>query len=103
MQDLVYRLVERLASDEPLSRNRHYHTFTHPEGKRALRIARHLRSVARDISAASEPPSLTRLPDDGVRIEVPLPLGVRTTWLNATEWRILQQMSGVRHSLGGEV
>lgn len=95
MQALVYRLVERLVGEEPLSRNRHFHTFANPEGRLALRIARHLRSVADDLAAATSPPELILLPDKRMRLQVPLPAGTRTTWLNAAEWRILQGMPGM--------
>lgn len=95
MQALVYRLVERLVGEEPLSRNRHFHTFANPEGRLALRIARHLRSVAEDLAAATSPPELILLPDKRMRLQVHLPAGTRTTWLNRTEWRILQGMPGV--------
>lgn len=95
MQAFVYRLVERLVDDgPPLSRNRHFHTFDSPEGRQALRIARRLRSVARDLRDATAPYQL-REEEEGprrIRLEIPLHAGVRTTWLTEREWRLLRRM-----------
>ena len=47
MDAFVRRLVERLLEpSEPLSRNRHFHTFETPEGRRALKLARRLRGIS---------------------------------------------------------
>lgn len=99
MHSFVYRLVERLTAEgPPLSRNRHYHTFVTPEGREALRIARHLRSVARDIAAAGDQPLVEK--DEGrVRVRIPVQAGVRTAWLEWDEYRILQRMPAVRGAL----
>ena len=52
MDPFVRRLVERLFDPaQPLSRNRHFHTFDNPEGRRALRISRRLKALQRDIEA----------------------------------------------------
>jgi len=102
MHSFVYRLVERLTSDGPrLSRNRHFHTFGTPEGKQALRIARHLRSVARDICAARTAPQLAT-EAERVRVEIAVESGVRTAWLEQDEWEILRRMPSVRAALGDE-
>lgn len=95
----VFRLVERLTCEGPrLSRNRHFHTFVTPEGQQALRIARHLRSVARDIAAARRTPRLER--DEGrVRLEIAVPTGVRTAWLDSEEWDVLRKMPAVRAAM----
>jgi hypothetical protein len=46
MDPFVRRLVERLLDPgQPLSRNRHFHTFATPEGKRALAVSRRLQSL----------------------------------------------------------
>ncbi|WP_373044095.1 hypothetical protein [Vulgatibacter sp.] len=102
MHSFVYRLVERLTADGPrLSRNRHFHTFVTPEGKQALRIARHLRSVATDIAAARRAPHFAR--ESGrVRVEIAMAGGVRTAWLDADEFEILRRMPVVRAALGDE-
>jgi hypothetical protein len=102
MHAFVYRLVERLTADGPrLSRNRHFHTFGTPEGKQALRIARHLRSVARDIVASREAPLLAA-EAERVRVEIAVDGGVRTAWLERDEWEILRRMPSVRAALGDE-
>ncbi|MGO8971781.1 MAG: hypothetical protein ACLQDQ_19660 [Myxococcaceae bacterium] len=50
MDSFVRRLVERLLAEEgPLSRNRHFHTFDTPEGRTALRLARRLKALQRDV------------------------------------------------------
>jgi hypothetical protein len=50
MDSFVRRLVERLVAEgRPLSRNRHFHTFDTPEGRTALRTARRLRALQRDV------------------------------------------------------
>lgn len=100
MQSFVYRLVERLTGDGPaLSRNRHFHVFGTPEGREALRIARHLRSVAEDIAATGRAPRCERV-DDRMRIEVPVHGGMRTAWLCAEEWELLRRMPSVRAVFG---
>jgi len=43
--DFVERAVLRLREQPGFSRNRHFQAFSSPEGKRALRIHRHLRSL----------------------------------------------------------
>ncbi|HLV60954.1 MAG TPA: hypothetical protein VKY51_06075 [Fredinandcohnia sp.] len=91
MQAFVYRLVERLTQEgPPLSRNRHFHTFETPEGKQALRIARRLRSVARDLDRAAGPAIVEQ--GARVRLEIPLHDGVRIAWLSQDEWSLLQRM-----------
>lgn len=98
MHSFVYRLVERLTGEgPPLSRNRHFHTFVTPEGREALRIARHLRSVARDIAAAAERPVI-QTEEGRVRVEIPVPAGVRTAWLERDEYRLLCRMPSVRNT-----
>ncbi|AKU91915.1 hypothetical protein [Vulgatibacter incomptus] len=103
MHAFVYRLVERLTHEGPaLSRNRHFHTFASPEGKQALRIARRLRSIARDIAAAPKPPGLAR--DRGrVRLEIPIASGVRTALLDDAEWQLLHRMPAVRAALPNDL
>jgi len=89
MHAFVYRLVERLTQEgPPFSRNRHFHTFESPEGKEALRIARRLRSVARDLGRASEPPRVRR-EAERIHLVIPFPDGMRSTWLSRWEWQLL--------------
>lgn len=95
MQPFVYRLVERLTREErPLSRNRHFHTFESPEGREALRVARLLRSVARDIAASPSPVRLAEA-EERIRLEIPVEGGTRTTWLTRAQYEILRRMPGL--------
>jgi len=96
MHAFVYRIVERLTGDGPsLSRNRHFHAFSSPEGRQALRVARRLRSIARDAASARGP---LRFVDgsDGIRLEIPIPAGVRTATLATAEWELLRRMPAMR-------
>jgi hypothetical protein len=103
MHAFVYRLVERLTHDGPkLSRNRHFHTFASPEGRRALRIARELRAVARDIAAAAPRRPVLDRGEDRVRVEIPIEDGVRVAFLEPEAWEILQLMPVVRAALAPE-
>lgn len=100
MHAFVYRLVERLTHDGPkLSRNRHFHTFASPEGRRALRIARQLRSVARDIAAAAPRRPVLDRGAGRVRVEIPVTDGVRVAFLEPEAWEILRRMPLVRAAL----
>ncbi len=102
MHAFVYRLVERLTSEGPgLSRNRHFHTFTSPEGQQALRLARQLRSIARDIAASSEAPRYAVDDETGgkVRLEIPIVAGTRTAILEPPAWELLRRMPAVRSAL----
>src|SRR5260370_1364608 len=52
MDPFVRRLVERLADPkQPLSRNRHFHTFESPEGRAAMKIFRRLKALKKDMGA----------------------------------------------------
>jgi hypothetical protein len=48
--DFVERAVLRLREQPGFSRNRHFEAFSSPEGRRALRIHRHLRSLERTLA-----------------------------------------------------
>lgn len=106
MHAFIYRLVERLTQDgPPLSRNRHFHTFETPEGKKALRIARRLRSVAEDLDRAAGPPQIRE--GARVRLEIPLRDGSRVAWLSPAEWSLLRKMrplpgDSAHHLVSGE-
>lgn len=100
MHAFIYRLVERLTQDgPPLSRNRHFHTFETPEGKKALRIARRLRSVSEDLDRAAGRPTVRE--GTRIRLEIPLRDGNRVAWLSRAEWSLLRKMRpGLAHDLG---
>lgn len=107
MDPFVRRLIQRLHDPgQPLSRNRHFHTFETPEGKAALKLSRRLRSLQRDILACSQegrPPRLRRqLGDDGEhRIELIFDRvkGRRVSILKDAELELLQQLPGVQDAL----
>ena len=107
MDDYVRRLVRRIGeAGKPLSRNRHFHTFATPLGRRALKLSRQLRSLARDIlalAAESGPIQVERgVGGDGaVRILIHLTRlkARRTAYLSEGEWELLLQEAGVREAL----
>jgi hypothetical protein len=112
VRKLASRLLaeDRIGTDTPLSRNRNFEVFADSQGRRALRLYRRLRSLARDIlrnqavqareggevavhrGAADDP-----LP---IRLEIPLAgRAVRTAYLNEEELRLLLENPGVRARL----
>ena len=107
MRDYVRRLVARISDrGNPMSRNRHFHTFATPLGHRALKVSRELRSLAQDIIAQA---------DEGGRIEIEQVGGEvpgvkvlldltrlkarRTAYLTQSEWDLLLEEAGVREAL----
>ena len=98
MDAFVERVVRRLRTEPSFSRNRHFIAFSSPEGRRALRIHRHLRSIERDLSSGS---TATVDHGDG-RVEVRLrsKRGQRTAFLTPSEFHILCTNPIVRSALG---
>jgi hypothetical protein len=99
MADFVSRLVQRLREDPGFSRNRHFLALSSPEGRRALRTHRHLRSIERDLAAgvaASVAPDAERF-----RLTLRGEWGSRTAWLTRAEFRLLCGSATVRAVLGG--
>ena len=106
MRPYIRLLVERLRdAGQPLSRNRHYDTFANPHGRRALRISRHLQSLAKDIvetKQAGGPVRVERQEADGqvlVRLEIIALKARRTAFLSAEEFELLLESHGVREAL----
>lgn len=107
MDSFVRRLVERLLEPSlPLSRNRHFHTFETPEGKRALSVARRLRGLARDVRRCLDrgaPPEVRR---EGTRGDLRVELrfddlaGRRTAFLTGEEYTLLLRVPGMPEALG---
>jgi hypothetical protein len=103
MDAFIHRLVQRLLDpSRPLSRNRHFHTFETPEGKRALRISRRLQALARDLTRCANEggePVVTRAQtaQGDVVIEVRLRRlnSSRVTKLDPTEFELLCRLPGV--------
>ncbi len=107
MDAFMMRLVRRLCDhSQPLSRNRHFHAFHSPEGRRALQISRRLKSLQRDILACAREgraARLRQLQDEEGELRVELKLerigGFRVSLLHAAEFELLQDLPGVRSAL----
>ena len=99
MSSFFLRLVERLRQDRGFSRNRHYLTLSSPEGKRALRMHRHLRSLEKDLSRDGVDATVTH-EDERVRLTLRSRRVSRTAWLSRLEFQILCGNPMVRRVLG---
>jgi len=103
MADFVERAVRRMREDRAFSRNRHFLALSSPEGRRAVRIHRHLRSIETDLGRG-HPARVERL-EDRVCITIRYRGGARVAWLTAGEFRLLCTSPIVRAALaadGGE-
>jgi hypothetical protein len=98
MAGFVERAVRRMREDRGFSRNRHFLALSSPEGRRAVRIHRHLRSLERDLGAGL--PARVERRDDRFAITVRVRGGTRVAWLTAGEFRILCDSPVVRAALG---
>lgn len=98
MADFVTRAVQRLRADPGFSRNRHTLALSSPEGRRALRIHRHLRSLERDLLAGVAA-TVTR-EADRYRLTLRTPRAARSAWLTRAELRLLLESPAVRAALG---
>ncbi len=104
MDAFVRRLVVRLCeADAALSRNRHFHTFESAEGRLALRTARRLTALRRDLLAAhacGQSATFTRQPGPKGRwrLELRLPAlrVTRVTLLDDAELGLLRDLPGVK-------
>jgi hypothetical protein len=102
MDAFVQRVVRRLREEPGFSRNRHFLAFASAEGRRALRIHRHLRSIERDLAAGSQA-TISR-EDDRVRIDLRSKRGARrTAYLTIEELRLLSGSAPVRAALGDDL
>jgi hypothetical protein len=110
MDPFVRRLIQRLLEPgQPLSRNRHFHTFNNPDGKRALRISRRLKALQKSIVACREHGGTTQLvrleatddSDGAARIEIRLESikGHHVAYLGEDELELLAELPGVRDAL----
>jgi hypothetical protein len=98
MASFVARAVQRLREDPGFSRNRYYLALSSPEGRRALRIHRHLRSLERDLAAASA--ATVAREAERIRLELRGKRGSRIAWLSRDEFRLLCGSPAVRAALG---
>ena len=98
MVDFITQAVRRLREDPGFSRNRFFLALSSPEGRQALRIHRHLRSLERDL-AAGLVPEVTR---EAARVRLTLRgrRAARTAWLTPAEFRLLCTTPAVRAALG---
>lgn len=104
MDPFVRRLIQRLLDPaRPLSRNRHFHTFSTPEGKKALLTTRRLKSLQADILACREEGQPARyirhqVEDGEHQIELRLERvgGRRVSTLHPAEFELLLELPGIR-------
>lgn len=109
MDPFVRRLVERLFEPgQPLSRNRHFHTFENAEGRKALRIRRRLLSLQDALASCVNDGGAVRVDRrvdeagaETIALQLQGPGGLRTTYLEADEFELLQRLPGVTESLAG--
>ena len=109
MDSFVRRLVERLLEPSlPLSRNRHFHTFETPEGRRALTLARRLRGLARDVRRCLERGSRPIVLQEGLNGSLRVELrfhglaGRRTAFLTGEEYILVLRLPGMLDALRAE-
>jgi hypothetical protein len=100
MTGFVERAVRRMRQDSGFSRNRHFVALSSPEGRRAVRIARHLRSIERDLEKGW--PARAEHRDGRVLLTVAYRGGSREAWLSSAEYRMLLDNPAVRTALGEE-
>jgi len=98
MVDFVTQAVRRLREDPGFSRNRFYLALSSPEGRRALRIHRHLRSLERDLTAGQA--ATVAREAERIRLTLRGRRGERTAWLTRAEFRLLCDAPAVRAALG---
>ena len=107
MDAFVRRLVQRLFDPaKPLSRNRHFHTFDNPPGKKALTKYKRLQALTLDIERCHKDGGKVTVArvDDGDRVKVDVKLerlrGRRVTTLEEDELVLLRQLPGMATLLG---
>lgn len=101
--DLTYKIVRRLLRDREVdfSRNRNFEAYEDPLVQRALRIARHLQSVERDLLAAEgDDVRLEAVEENAGEVVVRLSYrsghGKRVSYLTAGEWNLLLESDPLR-------
>jgi hypothetical protein len=107
MDSFVRRLVERLlAEGRPLSRNRHFHTFDTPEGRTALRTARRLRALHKDVERCRAEGGTVRLllhPGHGearaLELCIAHKVGTHRAYLSLAEVQLLREAPGLAEAV----
>lgn len=104
--DLTYKIVRRLLRDREVgfSRNRNFEAYEDPRVKRALRIARHLASVEKDLLlAGGEDVTLQAVEQQDGQVVVRLSYrsgnGRRVSFLTSSEWALLLESERIREVL----
>ncbi len=87
-----------MREDRGFSRNRHFVALSSPEGRRAVRIARHLRSIEADLERGW--PAQVERRDGRVLVTVAYRGGRRSAWLSLPEYRMLLSNPLARAALG---
>ncbi len=100
VDEFIARVIRRLREEPGFSRNRHFAAFSSPEGRRALRVHRHLRSIEEDLSRGCR--ATVEETADGVRVTLRARSSVRMAWLGHDEYRILRTSPLVRSALDAE-
>ncbi|HTP52546.1 MAG TPA: hypothetical protein VMK42_17800 [Anaeromyxobacteraceae bacterium] len=100
MADFVERAVRRMREDPAFSRNRHFLALSSPEGRRAVRIHRHLQSLEADLGRG-HPVTVER---HGARVCISVKYrgGTRVAWLAAGEFKLLCTSPIVRAALDAQ-
>jgi len=99
MADFVERVVMRLRQESGFSRNRHFLALSSPEGRKAMRIHRHLRSTEKDLSGGCV--AEVERSDTRVCLTLRGKRGaLRIAFLSLAEFRILCTSPIVRAALG---
>lgn len=106
MDPFVRRLVERLLDPgQPLSRNRHFHTFATPEGRRALAVSRRLKALQDAVLDCAARGGTLKVRRDPATREVELelahegPRSRRLATLERQEYELLRRLPGVAEQL----
>jgi hypothetical protein len=97
MAGFVERVVQRMRQDRGFSRNRHFLALSSPEGRRAVRLHRHLRSLEADLAQGL--PVRFERHEGRIRVVVAYRDGRREAWLAPSELRILGTNPVVRAAL----
>jgi hypothetical protein len=98
MVGFIERVVLRLRQEPAFSRNRHFLALSSPEGRRALRIHRHLRSIESDLSRGWS--ALVQHGQQRVCLTLTSKRGRRVAYLTLAEFRLLCTSPIVRAALG---
>lgn len=107
MDAFFLRLLETLTlGQHVLSRNRHFHTFDNPEGRRALRLSKRLQSLGKDILRCAKEEGTLSLEatsenewDSSLQIRLQVGKWQRQCSLTLSEFEILKQLPEVEETL----